>query len=85
MCMKNFISYLLELTAYLLLTKFLAHELFFAHESHESTRIFVPTSAIELAHIAECSRKYLIFINELIGDLFGRTNHTNSMISRWMN
>ena len=64
MCMKNFISYLLELTAYLLLTKFLAHELFFAHESHESTRIF---------------------INELIGDLFGRTNHTNSMISRWMN
>ena len=35
-----------------------------AHESHESTRIFVPTSAIELAHIAECSRKYSIIFNE---------------------
>ncbi len=36
---------------------FFTHK-FFAHESHEFTRIF---------------------INELKGDLFGRTNHTNSM------
>ena len=41
-------------------------------------------SAIEFAHIAERSRKSLIYTNLCVpfinGDLFGRTNHTNIMI-----
>ena len=47
-------------------------------------RIFVQVSAIEFAHIAERSRKSLIYTNLCVlfinGDLFGRTNHTNIMI-----
>ena len=60
-------------------------QIFFAHESHESTRIFMPTSAIELAHIAERSRKCQeIYTNSLLYIIMATCSvariFTNSMI-----